>query len=59
MSVAGLCQICEDARARQHCNRCGAMVCENHFDRDHGMCLDCASRADPRGVDEGADTYQF
>ncbi|WP_439027091.1 hypothetical protein [Haloarchaeobius sp. DT45] len=59
MSVAGLCQICEEARARQHCNRCGAMVCQNHFDREHGMCLDCTRRADPGGTTGETDTYQF
>ncbi|WP_435359084.1 hypothetical protein [Haloarchaeobius sp. DFWS5] len=57
MSVAGLCQICEDARAEQDCNQCGALVCARHFDREHGMCIECATRADPTGTH--SDTYQF
>ncbi|WP_257298602.1 hypothetical protein [Haloarchaeobius sp. FL176] len=57
MSVETLCQICEDARASHRCNRCGAMVCDRHYEREHGMCLDCASRADPGSRD--GDTYQY
>jgi hypothetical protein len=57
MSVETLCQICEDARATQQCNHCGAMVCDRHYEREHGMCLDCASDTDPTSTD--GDTYQY
>ncbi|WP_435333496.1 hypothetical protein [Haloarchaeobius sp. TZWWS8] len=62
MSVESLCQICEKERAEQHCEHCGAMVCERHFDAEHSMCMDCVQSVDPTGVDptsgEG-ETYQF
>ncbi|MFC7046593.1 hypothetical protein ACFQH6_15330 [Halobacteriaceae archaeon GCM10025711] len=43
MSVSGLCQICENAPARHSCERCGAVVCDAHFDTAAGYCLDCAT----------------
>ncbi|MFB6113114.1 MAG: hypothetical protein ABEJ58_03295 [Halodesulfurarchaeum sp.] len=42
MSVAGLCQVCESAEARFSCTRCGQLVCEEHFDQELGLCLECA-----------------
>ena len=42
MSITGLCQICESARARHSCARCGALVCEDHYEPERGMCMDCA-----------------
>lgn len=43
MSVQGLCQICEAAPATERCDRCGALVCTEHYDREHGLCTDCAA----------------
>jgi hypothetical protein len=43
MSVTGLCQICETARADHKCTACGLLVCDTHFDGEHGVCTDCAS----------------
>ena len=43
MSVQGLCQICEAAPATFQCSRCGALVCEAHYDRSSGLCTDCAA----------------
>lgn len=47
MSVAGLCQICEAARADHRCARCGSLVCEDHYDADHGVCVDCGDGDTP------------
>ncbi|WP_435070179.1 hypothetical protein [Haloplanus sp. C73] len=43
MSVTSLCQICESATATQTCDTCGAAVCSAHYDRQSGLCVDCAS----------------
>ncbi|MFB6073337.1 MAG: hypothetical protein ABEJ88_10285 [Halobacterium sp.] len=43
MSVSGLCSICENAQARFTCDRCGAVVCQAHYDADTGFCTECAA----------------
>ncbi|MFC7136583.1 hypothetical protein [Halobaculum litoreum] len=43
MSVTGLCQVCERAAATASCDRCGAVVCADHYDRDRGLCADCGA----------------
>jgi hypothetical protein len=57
MSVETLCQLCEADVATEQCRRCGALVCSEHYDRDDGLCLDCAQQVDSSG-DEG-DAYEF
>ncbi|WP_227133458.1 hypothetical protein [Halorubellus salinus] len=50
MSVSGLCQICESNAAEESCERCGALVCERHYDGEHAMCVSCVAeiaRGDP------------
>jgi RecJ-like exonuclease len=42
MSVAELCDICESRQAVHTCRRCGASVCDRHFDDETGLCADCA-----------------
>lgn len=42
MSVETLCQICESAPANYQCSRCGALVCEAHYDEATGLCTECA-----------------
>jgi hypothetical protein len=42
MSVSGVCQVCESAEAQAQCRSCGALVCANHYDRDTGVCTECA-----------------
>lgn len=42
MSVSGLCTICEAAQARHSCDACGALVCDDHYDRESGRCVNCA-----------------
>jgi len=46
MSSTGVCQICEAAEGKYTCDRCGAFVCEDHYDPDEHACLDCAEVAD-------------
>jgi methionyl-tRNA synthetase len=42
MSVSGLCQICQAAEAVDRCESCGNMVCAEHYDRQQGLCAQCA-----------------
>ena len=55
MSVSGLCQVCQSAEARFSCERCGSLVCADHYDRRTGLCLECAQEtgAGDRGGGEG------
>ena len=48
MSVQGLCQICESRQATEQCQRCGAMVCTVHYDRELGFCANCAAEVGGR-----------
>lgn len=43
MSVTGLCQICEAAEAKHDCNRCGKLVCNDHWDRESSLCVECVA----------------
>jgi hypothetical protein len=43
MSVSGLCQVCESSAAEESCERCGALVCEKHYDAEHAMCVSCVA----------------
>jgi hypothetical protein len=66
MSVSGLCEICHRPDVEHTCNRCGKLVCDEHFVESLGVCTDCASEV--RGPDEtipdeedypdGVDTHQ-
>lgn len=62
MSVAGLCEICEDAQATDRCGRCGAVVCREHFAEGLGYCISCAAEVQGKEQGEpteGGDTFQF
>ncbi|MGM0606162.1 MAG: hypothetical protein ACQETB_10905 [Halobacteriota archaeon] len=70
MSVAGLCQICESKPVEDSCERCGRIVCVDHYDKQTGLCTAClAEFGDPdrdendRRTDEdlpdGVDEYRF
>ena len=66
MSVAGLCQVCEEAEVEHDCDRCGALVCERHWDPQTSFCVKCAAEVGPadHGTDDrsgpdGVDEYQF
>lgn len=68
MSVSGLCEICEAATIEDQCDRCGRLVCEDHYDRETGLCTDCAAEArrptdgeekDDRDYPDGVGEYEF
>lgn len=66
MSTTGLCAVCDAPDADQLCDRCGRLVCDDHFDENAGYCVSCASelgrgRGDRSGEDlpDGVDTYRF
>jgi hypothetical protein len=50
MSVAGLCQVCESARADRQCEQCGSLVCREHFDARLGACVECARESGQRRI---------
>jgi hypothetical protein len=50
VSVSGTCQICEQRSADHQCERCGALVCDRHYDAAHGLCSECAAET---GADDG------
>ena len=66
MSVAGNCEICVTGNVADTCGRCAQLVCEEHFETDSGLCVECVAdvgspgrgRQSTDGVD-GVDTYQF
>ncbi|WP_330632356.1 hypothetical protein [Halocatena halophila] len=58
MSVSGLCALCSRPEIVDGCNRCGRLVCEDHYDRDSGWCTDCRETITPGELDE-KDTYQL
>jgi len=68
MSVAGLCEICTDGRVDFTCPRCGSLVCDDHYDEETGLCVECAAEVSEGGQDDrpgrgdrpdGVDEYQF
>lgn len=48
MSTTALCDVCEGSEADFQCDRCGALVCETHYDVDTGLCTDCAGESGGR-----------
>lgn len=42
MSFVGVCQVCEQAEGRHTCDRCGSLVCVEHYSTDLGVCTECA-----------------
>jgi len=65
MSSSGLCSICGRAGAQHTCDRCGALVCERHYEASVGLCIECAGEVggggQPSGDDrpDDADTYRY
>lgn len=63
-----MCTVCDAADADRLCDRCGSLVCDDHFDDEVGYCVACAAElgsgpADGDQSDEdlpdGVDTYRF
>jgi hypothetical protein len=64
MSVAGLCEICGSESVEDACDRCGRLVCLDHFDPTSGLCTKCLaefgkSREEVEERPDGVDEYQF
>lgn len=66
MSVSGLCELCQQHEVIDGCDRCGRLVCERHYDKSTGLCIDCLREVGGHSVDErerdrpdGTDTYRF
>lgn len=66
MSVAGNCEICVTGNVADTCGRCAQLVCEEHFETDSGLCVECVADVggrgrgrQPTGGVDGVDTYQF
>lgn len=66
MSVSSPCEICGQPAVEFSCTRCAALVCDEHYDRETGLCAECRSDVGgsdgvPSGEDlpDGVDTYRF
>jgi hypothetical protein len=44
--------VCEQRSAEYQCDRCGALVCDRHYDASAGICTECAAEM---GVGDGGD----
>lgn len=66
MSVSGTCELCMEREAQWGCDRCGKLVCSEHYDRDTGYCTECAAEIKRPGKPtsdndewrDGVDTYR-
>ncbi|MFB6083443.1 MAG: hypothetical protein ABEJ94_04280 [Halorientalis sp.] len=69
MSVSGNCEICGVGEVRHTCSRCAQLVCDEHFDEETGLCVECLSEMgggrgrdpdrQPSDMPDGVDTYRF
>lgn len=69
MSVAGTCEVCQTGGVEHTCTRCGQLVCEDHFEADTGLCVECVAevggderpgrQVPPENAPDGVDTYRF
>ncbi|RXK51645.1 hypothetical protein [Halorientalis pallida] len=66
MSVSGNCEICVTGEVRHTCSRCAQLVCDEHFDEETGLCVECLTdvggrqrERQPRSAPDGVDTYRF
>ena len=67
MSVSGICEICGVGEVRHTCSRCGQLICDEHFDEETGLCVECLSQVgggqerqrSPENAPDGVDTYRF
>jgi len=67
MSVSSPCELCGSGSVEYTCDRCGRLVCDDHFDDDTGFCVECSAEAGPgpanipgrEDMPDGVDTYRF
>jgi hypothetical protein len=66
MSVSGLCEICGSAPVEDGCDRCGRLVCIDHYNEETGLCTACLADfgEEPSGDEtrerpDGVDEYRF
>jgi hypothetical protein len=68
MSVSGICEVCGVGEVHHTCSRCAQLVCDEHFDTETGLCIECLSEVGGRGQEpqhvpddmpDGADTYRY
>jgi Na+-transporting NADH:ubiquinone oxidoreductase subunit NqrB len=59
MSVSGSCEVCATGEAQSTCDRCGKLVCEDHYDETTGYCTECASMVkEPGRVTQDNDEWR-
>jgi len=67
MSVSSPCEICQRADVEHTCDRCGKLVCDEHYDEATGFCDGCAAdvaggtpgrQSEPEDMPDGVDTYR-
>lgn len=67
MSVSGTCELCMEGESKWGCDRCGKLVCDDHYDEQTGYCTECSAEIKRPGKatsdnDEwrdGVDTYRM
>jgi hypothetical protein len=70
MSVSSNCEICVSGEVEHTCSRCAQLVCDEHFDTETGLCVECVSdvssgrddqpsQPDSEDMPDGVDTYRF
>jgi len=66
MSVDSLCEICGTGTVEDGCDRCGRLVCAEHFDESMGMCTDCLAEFGEQPTEndrgeypDGVEEYRF
>lgn len=71
MSATGICEIGGEPDVDYTCDRCGKLVCDDHFDTSIGYCVECAAelsggegsgegggQPDPDDMPDGVGTYR-
>lgn len=68
MSVSGICEICGTRDVHHTCSRCAQLVCNEDFDEETGLCVECLAQVggggkerqrSPENMPDGVDTYRY
>jgi hypothetical protein len=66
VNVASNCEICGSSPVEDGCDRCGRLVCPDHFDERTGLCTACLAEfgeapsvGDGQRRPDGVDEYRF